>query len=265
MKPLYALLICAILTGCASMAPAPTATPTAVPTSTATLTPTPDLTATAKANQGATQTQFVENARATGTQRAIPTVTAAALADSILAKIMEAAAESGDVDVDLSKAKQVFGPDAFSLIQKNDKYVEVYRSGVELDNFIVSITFVNPFDTATTGNWDYGLIFRAADKTQYRFVVLSNKTWTMIDQQKQRYVDSNASDSITSKMDEENTIWLIVYGEKAYFFINGVYLKSANIKDVAKGDIMAATGMYYGNTTAKKETVFRDFIIWSLP
>jgi hypothetical protein len=266
MKPFYALLICVILSGCAVLAPPPTATPTNVPTSTATLTPTPDLTATAKANTAATQTQFVENARATGTQKAIPTITAVAHTADILTQIMDAAAESGDVDVDFSKAKRVFGPAADSLVQKIDKYVETYHADVELENFIVSITFVNPYDTSTTGNWDYGVIFRSAkDVTQYRLVVLSNQTWSMIDHNKKRYIDSNASQSITRNKDEENTIWLIVSGEKAYFFINGVYMKSANISEVAKGDIMAATGIFYGNAEAKTETKFRDFIIWSLP
>lgn len=266
MKPFYTLLICVILSGCAVMAPPPTATPTIVPTSTATNTPKPNLTATARANSAATQTQKSSNTRATMTQKAIPTVTAAAHTADILTQIMAAAAESGDVDVDFSKAKRVFGPEEFSLIQKNDKYVEVYNAGVQLENFIVAITFVNPFDTATTGNWDYGLIFRSEkDVAQYRLVVLSNQTWTMIDHKKQRYIDSNASQSITSKKDEENTVWLIVSGEKAYFFINGGYIKSANISEVAKGDIMAATGMYYGNSKAQMRTDFRDFIIWSLP
>jgi hypothetical protein len=266
MKLFHALLICVILSGCSAIAPPPTATPTNVPTSTATHTPKPDLTATAKVNAAASQTKAVDNTRATMTQKAIPTVTAAAHASDILTQIMAAAAESGDVDVDLSKAKRVFGPDAYSLIQKNDKYVEVYRAGIQLENFIVAITFVNPFDTATTGNWDYGLIFRdLKDVADYRLVVLSNQTWTMIDSHKQRYIDSNASQSITSKKDEENIVWLIVSGEKAYFFINGVYMKSANIPEVAKGDIMAATGMYYGNSKAQMRTDFRDFIIWSLP
>lgn len=266
MKPLYALLICAILSGCAVLAPPPTATPTSAPTSTALPTATPNLKATANAAGAATQAQLIANAQATQTKRAIPTITAAAGAANTLIEIMAAAADSGDVDVDLSKAKLVFGPTSDSLVQKNDKYVETYRAGVKLENFIVSITFVNPYDTSTTGNWDYGVIFRSAeDVAQYRLVVLSNQTWSMIDHKKKRYIDSNASQDITRYKDEENTIWLIVSGEKSYFFINGVYMKSVNIAETVKGDIMAATGIYYGNAEAKTETVFRDFTVWSLP
>jgi hypothetical protein len=233
----------------------------------ATLTPQPNLTATAKADKAATQTRMIDNARATLTKVAGPTATAAAEVANTLTTIVAAAAETGDVDgVDFSKAERVFGPSAFSLMQKTDKYVEVFSPNLSVENFIVSITFVNPFDTSTTGNWDYGIFFRDADgEAQYRLVILSNQTWTLIDSKTKRYVDSNASGSITSKGGEENTIWLIVSNEKAYLFINSVYMKSLNVSRVLSGDIMPATGVYYGNAKAQKKTNFHDFVVWSLP
>lgn len=266
MKQFYAFLICIVLSGCGVLSPQPTPTPTSTPTPAATKTPLPDLAATRKAEQAATQTRVAENNFATLTQRAAPTATARAQAADMLSEIKAAAAVAGDVDVDFDGAKFVYGPREYSLVQKNDKYVEVFSADLSQENFIISITFINPFDTSTTGNWDYGIFFRDADdEGQYRLVILSNQTWTLIDSKKKSYIDSNASQSITSKGGEKNTVWLVVSGEKAYLFINGVYMRSLNVSRVLSGDIMPATGIYYGNAKAQKKTTFQDFMVWSLP
>lgn len=260
MKPFYALLICVLLAGCGVASKQPTAT------ATSTITPTaePNRTATAKANQAATQTMLVHNSRATLTEIAGPTVTAAAKVANTFDEISNAA--SGIEGLDLSKAKLVFGPRASRLLQKNDKYVEVYSPDLSLKNFVATITFVNPYDTATTGNWDYGIFFRNNHKdTQYRLVILSNQTWTLIDSKAKSYIDSNASAALTTKIGEENTIWLIVARDTVHFFINGVFVKSLPVKNLVNGDINPATGIYYGNAKSQKATEFHDFVVWSLP
>jgi len=154
MKLLYALLICVLLAGCGISAKQPTATPT----STATLTPQPNLTATQRANVAATQAMRLNNSHATLTQAAVPTITAVAEAANALGEI--SAAASGIDGLDFSRAKLVFGPLTDSLVQKSDKYVEVFSPRLSLKNFVARITFINPYDTATVGNWDYGLFFR---------------------------------------------------------------------------------------------------------
>ena len=263
MKPLYALLICVILSGCGVMAPSPT--PTIVPTKTATSTPEPDLTATAQVNQAATQTQARESINATTTHRAIPTVTARAYVDNMLAEITAAAA-SEVIGVDFSQAKLIFGAASDKLVQNNDKYVEVFSPRLSLKNFVARITFINPYDTATVGNWDYGLFFRNNHKdVQYRLVILSNQTWTLIDSKAKSYVDSNSSKELTINGGEKNTIWLIVVNDMTHLFINGVFVKSMPVKNLVSGDITPATGIYYGNAKSQKDTEFRDFVVWSLP
>lgn len=259
MKLLYALFICVLLAGCGVVNQQPTMTPT----STATLTPQPNFTATAKANAIATQNQRVEESRATLTQAAVPTVTEAARVDGILAQIASGAKVVQGLDI--SNATKVFGPRSNSLMQKSDKYVELFSPGVSVKNFVATITFINPYDTATTGNWDYGIFFRDNNDVQYRLVILSNQTWTLIDSKARSYVNSSSSSDLTTRKDEENTIWLIVIDDKAYLFINGVYNTTLPISNEVKGDVMPATGIYYGNSKNKKATEYRDFVIWSLP
>lgn len=261
MKFLYALLICVLLSGCGVTS---ASLPTATATSTVTLTPQPNLTATAKVNRAATQTKIVESARETMTKVAEPTVTEAARVASIFDEI--SAATSVVDGLDISKAKLVFGPRDYRLLQKNDKYVEVYSPGLSLKNFVATITFVNPYDSATVGNWDYGIFFRNNHKDiQYRLVILSNQTWTLIDSKAKSYIDSNANTALTTKVGEENTIWLIVVNDTTHFFLNGVFVKSLPVKNLVNGDVTPATGIYYGNTKNQKATEFRDFVVWSLP
>jgi hypothetical protein len=260
MKLFYTLLICVLLAGCGVSAEQPTATPTI----TATLTPQPNLTATERANRDATQTMRVNNSRATLTQAAVPTITAVAEAANALSEISDAA--SGIEGIDFSQAKLVFGPLNDSLMQKDDKYVEVFSAGLSLKNFVARITFINPYDTATVGNWDYGLFFRNKyNNDQYRLVILSNQTWTLIDHKSKKYVYTKTSKDLTTKKGEENTIWLIVVDETAHLFINGIYMQALDIPRLTNGDINPATGVYYGNTKSMKATEFRNFEVWSLP
>ena len=260
MKLLYALLICVLLAGCGISAKQPTATPT----STATLTPQPNLTATQRANVAATQAMRLNNSHATLTQAAVPTITAVAEAANALGEI--SAAASGIDGLDFSRAKLVFGPLTDSLVQKSDKYVEVFSPRLSLKNFVARITFINPYDTATVGNWDYGLFFRNKyNNDQYRLVILSNQTWTLIDEKTNQYVNSNASKDLTTKKGEENTIWLIVVNEIAHLFINGTYVQALDVPRLTNGDITPATGVYYGNTKSMKTTEYRNFEVWSLP
>jgi hypothetical protein len=151
-------------------------------------------------------------------------------------------------------------------VQKDDKYVEVFSPRLSVKNFVARITFINPYDTATVGSWDYGLFFRNKyNNDQYRLVILSNQTWTLIDEKANRYVNSNASQNLTTKKGEMNTIWLIVVDETAHLFINGTYVQALNVSRLTSGDITPATGIYYGNTKSMKITEYRDFEVWSLP
>jgi hypothetical protein len=133
-------------------------------------------------------------------------------------------------------------------------------------NFVVSIKFINPYDTSTTGKWDYGILFRNRyGNNQYRLVLLSNQSWTLRNEKIDTYIYSSNDKNIKAKAGEENTIWLIAIDAKAYIFINGIYTKTLDIgKPPSEGDISPATGLYYGNLTKKRITEYKDFTVWSL-
>jgi len=273
MKSLYIVSICLLLLGCgpsaeqltATAIAAQTQTQKAIPTSTPSSTPQPNLTATKKAIQAATQTMRVSKARETQTEVAKPTSTAVAKAKLMLEEI-KVAANSVD-NLDLSKAKRVFGPTNDTLTHALRDIVIVDNPGLKVKNFVVSINFINPYDTSATGKWDYGILFRNKyGNDQYRLIILSNQSWSLYDAESSRYIYSSNDKNIHPKAEEGNTIWLIVIDTKAYLFINKMYTKTLDVgARLTNGDVSPATGLFYGNLKEKKITEYQDFTVWSLP
>jgi hypothetical protein len=264
MKAFHLIVVCLLLTGCGLSPEQITSTAMAASTNTPSVTPSPNLTETQMAIPTSTQTQAF-NADAIFTAFAIPTTTAIAKAGALLDEI-QAAAKAVD-SFDFSKAKLVYGPKDDSLTHTLNNKVMVDNAGLVLKNFVCTIKFINPYDTSTTGKWDYGILFRNKyGNDQYRLAFLSNQSWTLRNEEADTYIYSSNDKNINAKAGEENTIWLIVIDTKAYLFINGIYTKALDIgSSPAKGDISTATGLYYGNLTKKRVTEYKDFTIWSLP
>lgn len=273
MKAFYIVLICLLLAGCGlppeqitetAMA-AQTQTQKAVGTSTPSATPQPNLTATNQAIRAATQTMQVFNARVKLTEFAKPTATAIAKAGLMLEEIQTAANEVDKID--LSRAKLVFGPTNDNLIHALYDIVIVDDPRLIVKNFVMNIKFINPYDTSTTGNWDYGILFRNRyGNDQYRLIVVSNQAWSLYNAESDQYIYSSNDKNINRKAGEENTIWLIVIETKAYLFINGVYTKTLDVSArLISGDVSPATGLFYGNLKEKRITEYQDFTVWSLP
>jgi len=230
------------------------ASPTIVPSPTST----PDLKGTQIAAFGATQT--AQAAKAYATKKAQSNQ-----ATSLLDEIVRNASEIEGLDI--RDPKLVFGPESGSLTHAIDNKVTASNANVSLKNFIIHITFTNPYDTSTTGTWDYGILFRNTyENNQYRLTILSNQSWTLVDASTWTDIFSKNDKYLTAKAGEENRIWLIVQEKKAFLFINGSYSQLLDVSArVTSGDISRATGLYYGNETDKKTTGFHDLVVWSLP
>ena len=263
MKVRYALLVCAIIEGCGITAQQQ---PTATATITQTASPQPNLTATHQANHAATLTESAANSQALSTARAAPTVTAIAYAAHMLDEISNAAKNVAGVDVD--DAVLLLGPRDGEIEDEDDDFVGIYETGLSLGDFVASIKFINPYDTATVGKWDYGLFFRHQADRQYRLAILSNQSWTLLhwDRDDRTYIYRSNDKNLTAKKGEENAIWLIVINQKAHLFINGIYAQTMDLGGgPSRGGLFPATGFYYGNASITGSTSFREFTVWQLP
>ena len=263
MKAFYVFLVCVILAGCSFAAQQP---PTVTATLSPTDTPTPNLTATYEVNRAATQTMSMGTSYAVATQRGEPTITAIARAAFLLDEIKNATDGIGDMD--LEGAILNLGPLDGQIKDAPGNFVALHNTQLAVFNFIVSITFINPQDTATEGKWDYGLFFRQEDANkQYRLVILSNQSWTLFRSDAGiSYIYSSNDKNLTAKVGEENMIWLIVIDKKAHLFLNGIHAKTMDLGDgPSRGGLFPATGIYYGNASIASSTQFRDFTVWQLP
>ena len=271
MKALQIVLISLLLLGCGLVSEPVTSTPRmaqvhiATLTSTPSLTPKPDIMATQIAGLAATQTAQVAKAHVARTEEFTAALT---VIGKITMALDELKGTSNDFEsLDINKAKLVFGPTSKTLRHNLDNTVITYDPSLSLRNFIVSIKFINPYDTSKTGSWDYGILFRNEyENDQYRLTILSNQSWSLVDARTWTNVFSRNDKHLTAIAGEENTIWLVVIDTKAYLFINGTYVQSLDVSaKLTAGDVSPATGLYYGNKTDKKTTKFYDFTVWSLP
>jgi len=277
MKILYVTLMCSFLIGCglspeqltATTIARQTLTQKALQTSAPSSTPLPNLTETQSANHAATQTMQVFNARVKLTEFAQPTTTALAKASIILSEIQSAVTQENidGQDLPFEEAKLVFGPRDDRLIHSLYNIVIYDDTDLYLKNFIVSVRFINPYSTATTGKWDYGILFRDQyGNNQYRLVILSNQSWTLYNANTNEYIYSSNTKKLNAQAGEENTIWLIVIETRAFLFINGTYIKVLDVSaNLSTGGVSPATGLYIGNLTEKQITEYKDFAVWSLP
>lgn len=277
MKVLYLVLTCFLLIGCGpspehiteTAIAAQTETQKAAPTGTQSATAQLNLTETQKANRAATQTMQVFNARLKLTEFAQPTAMALAKAGIILGEIQSAVNQTNsDVKgIAFEEAKLVFGPRDDSLTHALHDFVIYDDTNLYLKNFIVSVRFINPYSTSTTGKWDYGIFFRDQHGNhQYRLVILSNQSWTLYNAETDAYIYSSKTKKLNAQAGEENTIWLIVIDTRAFLFINDTYIKMLDVSaNLSTGGVSPATGLYIGNLTEKQITEYNDFAVWSLP
>jgi hypothetical protein len=269
MKVLHIVFVCLLLTGCGPSPEQLTATAVAVQagTSTASAKSQLEMTATIEAEREATRAALIFTMAATVTKAAQLKAVTIEQAKTILDEIESTAKSVDDLEVDFSEAKLAFGPRSDTLTHEIGDSVIVFDPELSLKNFVVSIKFINPYDTSTTGKWDYGILFRNEyGNNQYRWVALSNQSWTLYNAEKDAYVYSSNDKNLESKAGEANTIWLVVVDKKAHLFINGIYAKSLDVSArLTPGDVSPATGLYTGNVTEKRSTEYQDFTVWSLP
>lgn len=266
MKAFHIILTGVLLFAC-GLLPAPiAATPTMspIPTSTPSLTPSPDPAATQKAILAMTQTAYLENIHVKSTKRAKPASTAIGTLSAVLEETINT---SNDIkDLDISEAELVFGPVNNSIKSFLDERIATYDTGLTLMNFILAVTFVNPLDTSSANSWDYGIFFRNSHgNDQYRLMIRADGSWSLINANTWLNISRGKDENLNTMAGESNSIWLVVIDEKAFLFINYIYLKTLGVRaKLTAGDISLATGFEPDKKTSYN-IEFRDFTVWSLP
>ncbi|MDZ7379873.1 MAG: LamG domain-containing protein, partial [candidate division KSB1 bacterium] len=209
--------------------------------------------ATATAQARATATAQAEQATATAQARATATVRA-----------IQATVSGIE-----SRKQRVFGPSSGSLEHNaEDTLVSVDGAGVQLKNFICTVTFFNPYSTSE-GNWDYGIFFRhTGGNKQYRLYVTSDGEWHLefVDDPTWDTIASGHIDNLDTSPNGHNHLRVVVKDKVAYFYVNDVYVSTLDVsRKQVSGDVLVVTGSWGGDEITGKATKYADFTVWSLP
>jgi serine/threonine protein kinase len=204
------------------------------------------------------QSTLAERVRTTSTAQRKTTSTAKAVATQ---KVLLTAVTD--------KSQLVFGPSGGKLEFVSGDSIVAQEAGVNLRDFIVEARFLNPYGQ-TTGNWDYGFVFRHETKNvQFRFVVRSNKTWVLFNNSGDPNGATIAEGNLTNlNVDEKGTnlIRLVAQGERGWFYLNNALISELDLSArMSAGAVYIASGIFQGDSIAGKSVQYSEYRIWSLP
>lgn len=165
-----------------------------------------------------------------------------------------------------------FGPVSGALPHNigNDD-MEVYKSGISLQNFTAEVRFYNPYNR-TDKLWNYGFIFRTnPQKQEFRIYLDSGSNWFL------QHVTQNNGTSVVkvlqrgslSNIDVEsngsNVIRLVVNGKNGQVFVNNTFIVDIDISAyMDAGDVYLATGLAVNDEMQDHATRYENFEIWSI-
>jgi len=219
--------------------------PTAVPTESALLTLDPfELTATHIIAQATAQ---AEGGTATALPELDPTLSAGV---------------TGDFALD-----PIFGPDSGSLIHNaQDAFITTFNADIAIENFIVEVTFLNPYNVDTVG-WSHGILFRDNEQGQYRVIFDSAGNWelTLVLGDEFRDIQTGILSNVLDKKSERNSIRLAVDGDTGAFNFNGELIAQLDLSEHSGlGDVAIGTGMYEFTEIDGANTPFEDLTIYPI-
>ncbi|MCA9876426.1 MAG: hypothetical protein KC442_01545, partial [Thermomicrobiales bacterium] len=136
--------------------------------------------------------------------------------------------------------------------------IAVSWANVDLADFHASATFTAP-DVATDVPWDIGFMFRISDAGTLRVAVDQSGTWyTSVGENAP--AASGSVTGLAAAPGAENTLDLLVSGDRAVIGINGAFGASLDLPAGGEaGDVAAGAGFFTDHQLADRVTAFRDF------
>ena len=162
-----------------------------------------------------------------------------------------------------------FGPISGSLQHDpSSGFIKGEYVGVSMADITVEATFYNPY-SASSNSWDYGFVFRRDrfDRTSsyLQLVISSDSAWRLIHRTPDgndvyETVGGGTVSGLNTGTGESNRLRVIAIEAVGYLFVNGAFVTSLELGDVARaGDIAVITGAYAGDEVAGAATRFENF------
>lgn len=165
-------------------------------------------------------------------------------------------------------AQPVFGPENGSLVHSDNERVEMYWADIDLTNFLVEVTFSNPY-SRNLGPWDYGFFLgNDSDKEQLRLIFFSNQTWQLAIRSGAKFTPFEFGEISVLRNSDNQSNHIVWYyqNNRGTFYVNGKLIDTFELSSRRfPGGIGLATGIFAGNKINTQSTDFSDFTVWSLP
>ena len=146
----------------------------------------------------------------------------------------------------------------------SDGLIEAEFANVNLSDFIVTATLINPY-SAASNDWDYGFGIRRRDDGRSMYlVVMSDRRWRL-GWRESRNGDSQwiANGRLTrfdTSSGGRNTLWVLAVGQRGLLFVNNEFVSMLDLSaHTGAGDISVITGYFKGGEVAGAVTRFEDF------
>ncbi len=205
-----------------------------------------------------------EQARVTAAARAAATATAQA------GVLVTEQALDGFIQNTLNNRTVVAGPvDGKIAHNAEDTLISVFQEPADLRDFVVEANLFNPY-SPTTGNWDYGFLFRHEESNRhFRLIIRSDQNWVLLNNTGDPdgvILQDGEIPGLRTGEGESNFIRLIAQGTQGYFYVNDTLVAILDLSArTNSGGILIATGLYLGNEITGKSTDFTQYTIWSIP
>jgi hypothetical protein len=141
----------------------------------------------------------------------------------------------------------------------------VAPAGVEVENFVARVDFVNPSDAAERP-WDFGIAFREQENgDHYRLTVSSDGSWEYQIGLQAPLAEGRVP-SLSFEEGARNTLEVVVNGDAAAFSVNDAFVSDLDVSDLAgAADVWVGAGFHRGNTEDGRVTRFLEFTVWEAP
>ena len=169
----------------------------------------------------------------------------------------------------LSDSEYAFGPwDGELEHAPSDKTIKSEYANVSIANFLVSATFINPYDTSLN-SWDYGFIMRRKANFPFAKVVISSTGQWLADtgiNAPYRQIGSGViMRSLETGKGKRNTVTVLGIEEHGMLFVNREFISLLDLSDVTgPGDFAVITGAFEGDEVPGAATKFEGFSGWQL-
>lgn len=168
---------------------------------------------------------------------------------------------------DFPQGSPIYGPVSGELEHDpEDGLVTTSYADTAIANFVVEVTFVNPYD-GTDNGWSHGLFFRDQGDGQLRLVFDNLGNWELSGVQGDEFttIQSGLLTNVETGKSQRNTLRLAADGGAGLFSFNGEIIAALDLSsNTAQGEVAVGTGLYFDTEVLGAQTEYEDFTVWSI-